>query len=798
MKIFSPKNVLKATFTIFVVLCITVVGFIYIYIKPNLPSTEVLKDIQLQVPLRIYSHDGKLIYEYGEKKRTPLVYEDIPQKMIEATLAAEDDRFFKHAGVDYQGLLRAAFSLLLTGEKRQGGSTITMQVVRNYLLSPEKTFLRKINEIMLSFKIEHELTKEEILTLYLNKIYYGNRAYGVAAAAQVYYGTDIHKLTTAQIAMIAGLPKAPSTSNPIINPERSLQRRNYVLRRMHELTFIPDDEFSASLNELDTAAPHGESSELDALYVGEMVRAEMFQRFDSDAYTSGYRVYTTVDSRLQEAANSAHRLALLEYDRRHGYRGPEAHVTLDQSSDMTTWRESLKGYRTVGMLIPALVTQVNDNSVDIFTTDFGKQQIPWEGLSWAKRYISTNQAGPAPGNARDILKPGDIIRAQLPQAPITYLMLAQIPQLDGALVALAPGDGAVRALVGGIDFTERNFNRAIQSQRQPGSSFKPFIYTAALDKDYTPATLVNDAPVVFEDAQLETSWRPENYTGEFYGPTRLREALTNSRNLVSIRLLQDIGVSYAINYVKRFGFDPAQLPKDLSLALGSGTVTPMQMAAGYAVFANGGYRVEPYFIERIEDANGKVIFTAAPAAVCPGCEAAKTATASVVTSAPDSDTDMANTRESTPAPQAERVLDPQIHYQITSMMGDVIKRGTARRAMSLGRNDLAGKTGTTNDQQDAWFSGFHPSLVAISWVGFDQPQPLGNGETGGKVALPMWISFMAEALKGVPETAMAVPPGMVTVRIDPETGLLANSNAADAIFETFRAQTVPQQVAPSL
>ena len=697
MKIFSPKNVLKATFAIFVVLCITVVGFIYIYIKPNLPSTEVLKDIQLQVPLRIYSHDGKLIYEYGEKKRTPLIYEDIPQKMIEATLAAEDDRFFKHAGVDYQGLLRAAFSLLLTGEKRQGGSTITMQVVRNYLLSPEKTFLRKINEIMLSFKIEHELTKEEILTLYLNKIYYGNRAYGVAAAAQVYYGTDIHKLTTAQIAMIAGLPKAPSTSNPIINPERSLQRRNYVLRRMHELAFIPDDEFSASLNELDTAAPHGESSELDALYVGEMGRAEIFQRFDSDAYTSGYRVYTTVDSRLQEAANSAHRLALLEYDRRHGYRGPEAHVTLDQSSDMTTWRESLKGYRTVGMLIPALVTQVNDNSVDIFTTDFGKQQIPWEGLSWAKRYISTNQAGPAPGNARDILKPGDIIRAQLPQAPITYLMLAQIPQLDGALVALAPGDGAVRALVGGIDFTERNFNRAIQSQRQPGSSFKPFIYTAALDKDYTPATLVNDAPVVFEDAQLETSWRPENYTGEFYGPTRLREALTNSRNLVSIRLLQDIGVSYAINYVKRFGFDPAQLPKDLSLALGSGTVTPMQMAAGYAVFANGGYRVEPYFIERIEDANGKVIFTAAPAAVCPGCEAAKTATASVVTSAPDSDTDMANTHESTPAPQAERVLDPQIHYQITSMMGDVIKRGTARRAMSLGRNDLAGKTGTTNE-----------------------------------------------------------------------------------------------------
>jgi penicillin-binding protein 1A len=810
MKIFRSKKFISFTFLSILLLCILGFGIIRFYFIPKLPSIEVLKDVQLQVPLRIYSQDKKLIGVFGEKKRIPLEYEEIPDLMIKATLAAEDDRFFVHPGVDYQGLLRAVFTLLTTGEKRQGGSTITMQVARNFLLTREKTYLRKINEILLAFMIEKELSKHEILSLYLNKIYLGHRAYGVGAAAQVYYGADISGLTTAQIAMIAGLPKAPSTNNPVTNPQRALQRRNYVLRRMHELAYVSDEEYKIAVEEQDIAALHEKTAELKAPYVAEMVRSEMWQRYEADAYTQGFKVYTTLSSKLQNAANQAHHLAILDYDRRHGYRGAEHHVELDESSEPEEWYDILQSHKPFGDLHPALVIKLEEKSATVYTPQYGLIDLPWESLSWAKSFISNNRVGAKPKTSTDILKRGDIVLIQEPISAKDAWKLSQKPIIDGAIVAISPKDGAIKALVGGFDFKYRKFNRAIQGARQPGSNFKPFIYTAALEKGYTPATLVNDAPVVFDDEKLETAWRPENYSGKFFGPTRLREALVRSRNLVSIRLLQGIGINYARNYTQRFGFMPDQLPKNLSLALGSGTATPLQIATAYTVFANGGHSVKSYFIQRIEDSNDEPIFNSYPFTVCPDCNHDITSDEidilqiSENEAQPMDDVSAENVAEQivqedfNPVKDirpAERILSPQVHYQITSMMGDVIKRGTARRALVLGRKDLAGKTGTTNDQQDAWFSGFNQDLVATAWVGFDSPQPLGNRETGGRAALPMWIYFMKKALWGVSEKPLVQPPEMVTVRIDPATGLLAASNQPKAIFETFRAEHLPRQQA---
>ncbi len=773
----------------------------YFYIAPQLPPIDRLKDVQLQVPLRVYSAEGDLIAEFGEQRRKPIEYEELPQVVIDAILATEDDRFFEHPGVDYQGMLRAAVELIRTGQKRQGGSTITMQVARNFFLSTEKTYLRKLTEIFLALKIERHLSKQEILELYLNKIYFGQRAYGISAAAAVYYGLPIDKLSLAQVATIAGLPKAPSTNNPITNPERALQRRNYILGRMYVLDMIDNDQYQQALEEVDEAYRHTATIGVQASYVAEMVRAYMLENYGNEAYTAGYKVTTTINSKRQRAANAAVRKTLLAYDRRHGYRGAEDHFEFPVDAGEGEYKEVLNDYRTVGGLIPALVTEVAEQSVSVFIADHGFAELTWDSLSWARKHINNNRVGPEIKRADEILAPGDLVRVE--QLQDEGWKLAQIPNVSGALVSLSPEDGALQALVGGFDFYTSKFNRATQAERQPGSSFKPFVYSAALAKGYTLASVFNDAPVVFDDPSLETTWRPENYSGKFYGPTRMREALTRSRNLVSIRLLQAVGPRYAANYAMRFGFNKDQVPKDLSLALGSGSATPMEMARGYSVLANGGFYIEPYFIDEIRDSHGEVVMKANPARACLECEDKETVDEMAgVAKEPvgdgqlpgNGDKGLQESFESEVLPlYAEQIVDYDNVYLVNSMMKDVIKRGTGRRAMALGRKDLAGKTGTTNDQRDAWFCGFNTQLVTTVWIGFDRVQPLGNGETGGRAALPMWVDYMAQALEGVPESTLPPPPGLVTVRIDKKTGLRLPSGQAGGLFEFFRPDYVPER-----
>lgn len=817
---------------------LTVLGFVvllglYLYLEPRLPSIEGLKEVKLQVPLRVYSHNNSLIAEYGEKRRSPKRIDEIPEKLRQAFLAAEDDRFYSHPGVDYQGIIRAVVHLLQTGERGQGGSTITMQLARNFYLSREKTYGRKINEIFLALKIEQELTKDEILELYLNKIYLGNRAYGVAAAARVYYGRNLDQLDLPQIAMIAGLPKAPSRFNPIVNPERAISRRNYVLKRMLELGFITASDMRWAKAQPTTAGYHESPVELSASYVAEMVRYEISQQFGEEAYSRGLNVYTTIEDRFQEAANRSVRDDLLAYDQRHGYRGPEARVKINESitdpeQRVVFYEKSLEGYVTYGGLIPGLVVDTGEQTARVYVAGGRMINLDWAGLSWARPFINVNSRGPEPQKTEDIIKPGDIVRVYRNDEGIWTL--GRVPAVQGALVSLVPNDGAITSLVGGFDFQHSKFNRAIQAKRQAGSSFKPFIYTSALEKNYTAASMINDAPVVFHDPALEGTWRPENYSGKFYGPTRLREALVKSRNLVSIRLLRNIGIRYATDFVSRFGFNSDSLPHDLSLALGSGEVSPLELARGFAVFANGGYLIKPYFIDRIEDLDGRVLFAADPAVACVPCvlkarpQIAKNVEplkpkSETIQQAEDADQIAATelTGGTRPEPQAstanpdetalveeeaiesglpkqaKRVVDERVVYIMDSILGDVINRGTGRRARVLGRNDLHGKTGTTNDQKDAWFNGFNASIVTTAWVGYDQQQkPLGNLETGSRAALPMWIQFMRTALKGVPEVQMPRPENIVTVKINPENGELAGANDKNAIFEIFRAELTPR------
>jgi penicillin-binding protein 1A len=767
------RFLLSAVFTLtFVLLILSVI--LYVKIEPRLPSIELLKDVQLQVPLRIYTSDRKLMAEFGEKRRSPVHIENVPPVLIKAFLAAEDDRFFEHPGVDIHGLLRAGIELIRTGEKRQGGSTITMQVARNFFLTTEKTYLRKLNEILLAFRIEHSLSKQEILELYLNKIYLGHRAYGVEAAAQVYYGVGINELSVAQIAMIAALPKAPSRVNPVNDPEAALARRNYILGRMYSLGYIDTNVYKQALAESDDAKLHTVQVDVSAPYLAEMVRDEMVKRYGEEAYTSGLEVVTTIESSLQAMANRALRDTLLGYSRRHGYHGPEGHVDLAGVA-VEAWPGLLVDYPVWGGVEAGLVTAILDRSAEVTLRNGQTVTIDWEGLSWARPYKSVNVMGNPPEKASDVVAVGDIVRAE------TYedgkWRLAQLPQVQGALVSLRSNDGALVALVGGFDFNLSKFNRATQAFRQPGSSFKPIIYSAALEKGFTTASIINDAPVVFDDNALESTWRPENYSGKFYGPTRLREALYRSRNLVSVRILQSIGAAYAAQYAERFGFEPSQLPHDLTLALGSASVTPLQMARAYAVFANGGYLVDPYFIQRVQDAQGQVIYSAQPRVACPDC----TQNIAGVDAGMDTSLNL-----------AKAVITPQNAWLMNSMLQDVIRRGTGRRATALGRSDLSGKTGTTNDQKDAWFCGYNPLLVTTTWVGFDKLDPLGRAETGGHAALPMWMQYMGAALAGAKIEKREQPDGLVTVRIDPKTGLLAHSAQADAIFETFRVEDVPQ------
>jgi penicillin-binding protein 1A len=767
---------------------------LYLHLEPKLPSTENLKDVKFQVPLRIYSNDEKLIAEFGEKRRIPLTYSEIPPQMVQAFLAAEDDRFFEHPGVDYQGIIRAAMQLILTGKRRQGGSTITMQVARNFYLSSEKTFTRKLNEILLALRIEQELSKEEILELYLNKIYLGNRAYGVGAAAQVYYGKTVTELTLPQIAMIAGLPKAPSRFNPIANPERAIERRDYVLGRMLKLSYITSEDHERARGSGVTASIYKAETELEAPYIAEMARAEMVDLYGDDAYTEGYTVHTTIDSTLQNAANLALRKALQAYDKRHGFRGVEQHLEIPQAITDSELDTLLSDHQVAADLIPAIVTRIEEKVIEAYIGNSTHIRIPWEGLEWAKPYIDEKRTGPAPKKAEEIVQRGDLIRV-LPELKDgePQWRLAQIPDVAGALISLDPKQGSIRALIGGYDFYRSKFNRAIQAKRQPGSGFKAIIYSAALEAGFTPASLINDAPVVFNDPSLEGAWRPENYSGKFFGPTRLRYALKKSRNLVSIRLLRSMGIDHALKHAERFGFDPADLPHNLSLALGSGAVTPLQMARAYAVLANGGFRVNPHLITRIYDGESKLIFEALPATVCENCE--PPLDAEEKTTSTEQPTDNSETAPTPPA--APRVISPQNHYLMNSMMRDVITSGTATRAKTLGRKDLAGKTGTTNEQRDAWFNGFNSALVAVAWVGFDSSKPLGRGEVGGRAALPAWIDFMRIALKDAPESPLKIPEGMVTVRIDPKTGKRARIDQ-DGIFEVFRKENAPEESAPQI
>ena len=754
----------------------------YLYIQPSMPTVQELRDVHLQTPLRVYSQDGALLAVYGTKRRIPVRLDEIPLSMRQAFIASEDARFEQHFGVDLQALVRAAVDLARSGRIRQGGSTITMQLARNFYLTRQRHFVRKLREIFLALRIEQELSKDEILELYLNKIFLGHRAYGVGAAAEVYYDTSPRHLTLAQMATIAGLPKAPSTLNPVTNPEASRARRRYVLDRMLQDGHITSEQFQEAVEAPVTARLGHYRGQSSAPYVGEMVRAEMVGRFGTDAYTGGYTVYLTIRNDLQTAARQAVRRALIRYDLRHGWRGAENRLTPLPESRQELDRV-LANTPTRGGFENGIVIHAGPDVAHIYLGRGRWAELTLDEILWARPMEHVDRRGPTPRATSDVVNPGDIVHLIFED---NVWRLRQIPEASGALVAIDPADGAIRALTGGFDFALSKFNRATQAHRQPGSSFKPFLYTAALAKGYTPATLINDAPVVYHDQGIEGAWRPENYSGRFYGPTRLREALTYSRNVVSIRMLDDIGSDYARHYVERFGFDASALPDNLTLALGSGEATPLQMVAAFAILANGGYQVEPYLIQRIEDTTGDLVYVANPRKVCD--DACQMQAMSSLTS---SDQEMPALM---PENSASRVLEKRIHYQIVNMLKDVVRFGTARAALALERGDLAGKTGTTNDQRDAWFSGFNSQLVATTWVGRDDFGKLGRREVGGTAALPMWIDFMKVALAGLPEKPLTIPPGIVQVRIDPKNGLLAPPDSKNSVVETFREERVPDRL----
>lgn len=793
----SPvRLVLAALLVVGGALILAVLGA-YQYLQPSLPDVTTIKDIRLQVPLRVYSRDGKLIAQFGEQRRIPLAFEEIPPQLVNAVLAAEDDRFFEHGGVDYAGLLRALTRHILSGERSEGGGTITMQLARGIFLSPEKTYRRKLQEIFLAWRIERELSKQEILALYMNKMFLGQRAYGVGAAAEVYFGKTVDQLTLPEIALIAGTFRLPSRDNPVANPDLARQRRAYVLRRMREKQFITKEEHDAAAAVPIESKLHGPAIQVEAPYVAEMARVAMLERYGPDAYTAGYEAITTIDSRLQRAAVRALRAALLEYDQRHGYRGALGRVTLPSNATEKEWTAALQEFAPRAGLEPALIVSVGEKDAVAFSRVHGRVALKWEAISWAREPRPDGSVGPALQRASDVLTVGDVI--YIAQERDGDWRIVQMPEAQGAFVALDPYDGAIAALVGGFDFYASNYNRAVQARRQPGSAFKPFLYSAALDRGFTPASIINDAPLVIEDASLEASWRPQNHTREFRGPMRLREALVRSRNLVSIRVMNALGPGYVTEFMQRFGFEERALPRNLSLALGTAAVSPLDMAQGYAVFANGGFLVEPYYLQRVIGPDGDVVFEAEPRYVCPEC----------LETAP-SVPQLGGLDEPIRAEQSdearwggltyideERLARPAISAQnswlMTDMMRDVIARGTAVRARQLRRSDLAGKTGTTNDRRDAWFCGFNSRLVAAAWVGFDQERSLGPGEEGSRTALPMWIYFMSEALRGLPEEKRTPPPGLVTMRISADTGFVARPGEPNAIFETFMAGHLPPE-----
>jgi penicillin-binding protein 1A len=742
----------------FVVLAGALAALAMLLIYPKLPSLDSLTNYQPKIPMRVYTADGALIAEFGAEHRAVVTLNKTPKILQHAILAAEDDRFYQHGGVDTMGVLRAAISNLTSGGAKEGASTITMQVARNFFLSSEKTFTRKLNEALLAIKIEHSLSKDEILTLYINQIYLGQRAYGFGAAAKTYFGKPIEQISLAEAAMLAGLPKAPSRYNPVVNFPRAQARQHYVLRRMLDLHYITYEEYTAAINQplVIRNVKDIAGAEVNADYVAEMIRLAMYDRYQDNIYTNGLKVYTTLHKADQDAANMALWKGVEEYDTRHGYRGIEGEISLpsDQQNLAGDLDNSMQDMNTVHNLIPAVVLSSNSKLVRVYIKDIGTTEITGTGLKFAQRLLT--------GTNKLALHPGALIRVAQIEGNHAW-RITQLPQVEAAFVSLDPHTGAIRALVGGVDYGRNKFNHVTQAWRQPGSTIKPFIYSAALEKGFTAATLVEDAPITISpDETGGVLWEPKNYEGDYSGIVSVRQALTKSLNLPTIRILQTITPHYAQDYLTRFGFDAARQPPYLTLALGAGSVTPLQLASGYAIFANAGQAVKPYIIDHITDTNGKLILQSKPEA-------------------------------------AKAVIDPRNAFIITSLMQDVVKRGTAARAMQLGRNDLAGKTGTTNDQVDAWFAGFQPNLVAVAWIGFDQPRTLGHGETGAQAALPIWMKYMSIALKNVQQVQASPPDGVVTVQINPLTGL-PTGEGETGVPEYFYREAVPiakTQAAPN-
>jgi penicillin-binding protein 1A len=740
----------------FLVTALLVLALIIALAYPNLPSLQALTEYQPKIPLRIYTAEGVQIGEFGEERRAVVAIGDVPAVLKNAIIAAEDERFYEHAGIDYIGVLRAAYANLMAGGRRQGASTITMQVARNFFLSTEKTLTRKLYEALLAFKIEHSLTKEQILELYVNQIYLGQRAYGFGAASQIYFGKSLDKLTLAETAMLAGLPKAPSLYNPIANPQRAKQRQHYVLRRMNELGHITAAEYEEA-NQA-PIRPKREVNEysVHAEFAAEMVRQAIAEHFPDEVYSRGFRVYTTLRKADQEAAYVALRKGVLDYDRRNGYRGPEGFAELPAKPDEDDYEDALAEHSDNDELLAAIVVAADPKQVEAVLRTGEKITIAGEPLRFAARALDPKAA------PQKRIRRGAIIRVQR-DAQGKPWQIAQLPEVEAAFISLDPQDGSVRALVGGFDFNRNKFNHVTQAWRQPGSSFKPFIYSASLEKGFTPATVIPDEPVVLEAEQTGSQrWEPKNFDGKFEGPMRLRTALAKSKNMVSIRILEAIGPKYAQEYVTRFGFEPEKHPPYLTMALGAGSVTAWQMARAYGVFANGGYLIQPYFILKIVDDRGNPLALANPKRA---------------------------------GDESLRVLDPRNAFIMDHMMQDVTRYGTAARATRLGRSDLAGKTGTTNEFVDAWFAGYQPNLVGIAWMGFDQPKTLGRNQTGSVVALPIWIGYMDKALKDIPEAPRTVPVGVVSV---PVLGVLGEGKLAPEFFyqEAVPPPEVLQPIVP--
>jgi penicillin-binding protein 1A len=730
----------------FLVTCVLLLALTIALAYPNLPSLQALTEYQPKIPLRIYTAEGVQIGEFGEERRAVVAIGEVPDALKNAIISAEDERFYEHAGIDYIGVLRAAYMNLISGGRRQGASTITMQVARNFFLSSEKTLTRKLYEALLAFKIEHSLSKEQILELYVNQIYLGQRAYGFGAASQIYFGKALDKLNLAETAMLAGLPKAPSLYNPIANPQRAKQRQHYVLRRMAELGHITAAQYEEAVQA--PIRPKREVNEysVHAEYAAEMVRQAIAEHYPDEVYSRGFRVYTTLRKADQEAAYAALRKGVLDYDRRNGYRGPEGFAELPAKPDEDDFEEALNEHPDNDDLLAAVVTSVDAKQIEAALRTGEPVSLAGESLRFAARSLD------AKASPQKRIRRGSIIRVHR-EAQGKPWQIVQLPEVESAFISLDPQDGAVRALVGGFDFNRNKFNHVTQAWRQPGSSFKPFIYSASLEKGFTPATVIPDEPVVLEAEQTGSQrWEPKNFDGKFEGPMRLRTALAKSKNMVSIRILEAIGPKYAQEYVTRFGFEPEKHPPYLTMALGAGSVTEWQMARAYAVFANGGYLVQPYFILKIVDDRGTPLALANPKRA---------------------------------GDESLRVLDPRNAFIMDHMMQDVTRYGTAARATRLGRNDLAGKTGTTNEFVDAWFAGYQPNLVGIAWMGFDQPKSLGRNQTGAAVALPIWIGYMEKALKDVPEAPRTVPVGVVSV---PVMGVLGEGRLAP---EYFYQEAVP-------